>query len=86
MDQHITPDVNGDSLLPLSHLSPHTLLGGATSERETVGQLLATQVASTIVMGDLDERRTVVLGLGLRKAEISREAFYDIVDLVRQCL
>ena len=70
----------------MSHLSPHTLLGGATSERETVGQLLATQIASTIVTRNLDERRTVVLGLGLREAELRREAFFDLVDLVQQCL
>ena len=65
---------------------PHTLLGGSTSERETLGQLYATQIASSILTRNPDERRTFLLGLGLRKMEPSREIFFDIIDLVQQCL
>ena len=70
----------------MTHLTPKTLLGGSTSERETIGQLYATQIASTIATKNPQENRTLVLGLGLSKFEASRESFYDILDLVKQCL
>ena len=85
-DQHLPSNANGNSLLPMTHLSPHTLLGGSTSERETVGQLYATQIASAIVTRNPEEKRTVLLGIGLSKMETSREVFYDMIDLVQQCL
>ena len=70
----------------MAHLSPKTLLGGSTSERETVGQLYATQIASAIIARNPDEKRTVLFGLGLSNAEAKREAFYDTVDLVMKCV
>ena len=85
-DQHLPSDADGDGLLPLSQLTPHTLLGGSTPERETMGQLYATQVASSILSRNPAERRTVLLGLGFRKAEATREMFFDTIDLVQQCL
>ena len=72
--------------MPLAHLSPKTLLGGSTTERETLGQLYASKIASAIVARNPEESRTVLLGLGLSNMEASREAFYDIVDLVTRCL
>ncbi|KAL9602826.1 MAG: hypothetical protein Q9219_001521 [cf. Caloplaca sp. 3 TL-2023] len=76
-----------DSLLPMSHLNPHTLLGASNSERETVGQLYAAQIASIVSAKDPHEKRTVLVGLGLNKFETtSREIFYDMIDLVRKCL
>lgn len=85
-DQYM-PSGNGeDALLPMAHLTPKTLLGGSTSERETVGQLYATQMASAIVTRNPDEKRTVLIGLGLSKFEARRDVFYDTVDLVMKCL
>ena len=75
-----------DALLPMAHLSPKTLLGGSTPERETMGQLYATQIATAIITRNPEEKRTVLLGLGLSKSEARREVFYDIVDLVVKCL
>ena len=75
-----------NELLPMSHLTPRTLLGGSTSTRETVGQLYATQIASVIATKDPQEKRTIVLGLGLGQVEASRTMFYDTIELVLKCL
>ena len=75
-----------DGLLPMPHLNPKTLLGGSTSERETIGQLYAAQIASAIATKDPQENRTVLLGLGLSKVEASQTVFYDTTDLVLKTL
>ncbi|KAL8682861.1 MAG: hypothetical protein Q9186_001107 [Xanthomendoza sp. 1 TL-2023] len=85
-DQYIPSATGEDSLLPMTHLTPKTLLGGANQERETIGQLYAAQIASLIASKDPQEKRTVVIGLGLSKVEASREDFYNTIDLVRKCL
>ncbi|KAL6719651.1 hypothetical protein ACLMJK_001572 [Lecanora helva] len=85
-EQYIPSESNDDSLLPLPYLSPKTLLGGSTSERETVGHLYASQIASAIVARHPEETRTVLVGLGLTNLQNSREVFYDIIDLVLRCL
>ena len=85
-DQYMPSGNDEDTLLPMAHLSPKTLLGGSTSERETVGHLYATQIASAIVARNPEEKRTVLVGLGLSKFEARREVFYDTVDLLMRCL
>lgn len=85
-DQYMPSGDDENALLPMAHLSQKTLLGGSTSERETVGQLFATQIASAISTRNPDEKRTVLVGLGLSKFEARREMFYDTVDLVMKCL
>lgn len=70
----------------MTHLTPKTLLGGSNTERETLGQLYATQIATIIATKNPQENRTVIVGLGLSKSEASREAFYDTIDLVKKCL
>ncbi|KAF8464402.1 hypothetical protein BDZ91DRAFT_255172 [Kalaharituber pfeilii] len=82
------------AMLPLSHLTPTTLLGGGCSEREAVGQLYAAQLASAIRMRDVDETRTVVLGLGLEKGSwgesgmggIERNVFFEVMELLGKVL
>ncbi|OMP83823.1 hypothetical protein BK809_0005204 [Diplodia seriata] len=73
-------------LLPMSHLTATTVLGGTVPERDTAGQLVAAQVASTIATKDPDEKRLVVVGMGFERKEMSREAFVDLVGLVMGCL
>ncbi|KAF4931268.1 hypothetical protein CGCVW01_v000496 [Colletotrichum viniferum] len=73
-------------LLPSVHLTPKTLLGGGGDERETLGQLYAAQIASLISTRDPEDRRTLVLGLGLNKVDTEREAFFDTVELVQKVL
>ncbi|KAL8895555.1 MAG: hypothetical protein Q9207_008123 [Kuettlingeria erythrocarpa] len=85
-DQYLPSATTEDTLLPMTHLTPKTLLGGSNQERETIGQLYAAQIASIIAAKNPHEKRTVVIGLGLSKFEASREVFYDTVDLVRKCV
>lgn len=73
-------------LLPSTHLTPRTLLGGGGEERETVGQLYAAQIASRISLRSPDDRRILVVGLGLRDIEAEREAFFDLLELVQTIL
>lgn len=73
-------------LLPSTHLTPKTLLGGGGEERETLGQLYAAQIASHLSLRAPDDRRTLVLGLGLAKLGKEREAFFDLLELVQKVL
>lgn len=76
-------------LLPATHLTPVTLLGGGGEKRETLGQLYAAQIASQMSLRNPDDRRTLVLGLGLGKTlgtELEREAFYDLLELAQKVL
>lgn len=75
------------SLLPSIHLEPKTLLGGGGDDRETVGQLYAAQIASHLALRNPDDRRTLMLGLGLRKSDsASREGFFDLIELALKAL
>lgn len=76
------PDAPPSDLLPRADLTATTILGGAHAERNTVGQLFATQIASAIATKNPDEKRLVVVGLGLEKATVGREAFMDLLGLV----
>ncbi|KAL2760871.1 hypothetical protein ACRALDRAFT_1078584 [Sodiomyces alcalophilus JCM 7366] len=73
-------------MLPSTHLTPRTLLGGGGDDRETLGQLYAAQVGSLITLRNPDDRRTLVLGLGLLKVDTAREAFFDTLELVQKVL
>ena len=76
-------------MLPVSHLTPTTLLGGGGTKRETQGQLYAVQIASAIRMRDADETRTVVVALGLQASErdeLDRDSFFGILGLVGQVI
>lgn len=79
-------DEDGYSLLPLTHLTPTTLLGGTVPEREATGQLIAVQLASIITTRSKEEGRMVVCGLGLMSAVLDQQGFLEMVDLVGKCL
>ncbi|KAL2144289.1 hypothetical protein VTI28DRAFT_9277 [Corynascus sepedonium] len=76
----------GLSALPSTHLTPRTLVGVGGEGRETLGHLYASQIASHLALRDPNEKRTLLLGLGLDKSEGGAEAFYDLLDLVLQVL
>lgn len=60
------PEESDDTaLLPASHLTATTILGGTHSALTTLGETLATQIASTILSGSPGEGRLLVVGLGL---------------------
>ncbi|KAH7032912.1 uncharacterized protein B0I36DRAFT_361659 [Microdochium trichocladiopsis] len=74
------------SLLPLTHLTPKTLLGGGGEDRESLGQLYAVQIASHIVRRDSTEKRMLVVGLGIPQLKPEREAFFDVIELVQKVM
>ncbi|KAL9130107.1 MAG: hypothetical protein Q9217_001623 [Psora testacea] len=80
-DQHLASNIYDDALLPMAHLTPKTLLGGSNTDRATVGQLYATQIATAILTRNPDEKRALLVGIGLSKFEAKRDVFYDTIDL-----
>lgn len=75
-----------DSLLPTARFQARTLLGAGTSDREMVGQLYACQLANMITTKNPEEQRTLLLGLGLTKADTDRDVFLEIMNLALQVL
>jgi proteasome assembly chaperone 3 len=87
-----TPMSSGNpenELLPMSHLTATTVLGGTKPGDEVVGQTLATTIASAILMKRPSEERLLVLGLGLENASTGltgRTQFDEAVGLVLEVL
>lgn len=79
------PTDNSD-MLPLGHLTPKTLLGAGGEQRETIGHLYASQIASAIATRNPEETRTVMVGFGLEKVDMAREAFFDLIELVQKVI
>jgi proteasome assembly chaperone 3 len=73
-------------MLPLGHLTPKTLLGAGGEQRETIGHLYASQIASAIAKRDPEETRTVLVGLGLQKLDVEREGFFDLLELIQKVI
>ena len=73
-------------MLPLGHLTPKTLLGGGGEQRETIGHLYASQIASAIATRNPEETRTVMVGFGLEKVDMERETFFDLIELVQKVI
>jgi len=73
-------------MLPLGHLTPKTLLGAGGEQRETIGHLYASQIASTIATRNPEETRTVLVGLGLQKVDMERETFFDLLELIQKVM
>ena len=80
------PSSSEDDMLPTPHLTATSLLGNSTQERETIGKLYAAQIASMLATKSPDETRTIIFGFGLEQAEVSREQFFDLLNLVAKCL
>ncbi|RDW89143.1 hypothetical protein BP6252_01175 [Coleophoma cylindrospora] len=79
------PGIDSD-MLPLGHLTPKTLMGAGGEQRETIGHLYASQIASIIATRDPEETRTVLVGLGLQKLESNRDAFFDLLELIQKVI
>ncbi|KAL1980875.1 hypothetical protein VTN96DRAFT_3371 [Rasamsonia emersonii] len=83
---HTLPDGEEDSLLPLPNLTATTLLGGHAPGHETINQLYARQIGSAIATKTPNEKRVLVVGLGLDRPQADRDTFFAILDLVLQCI
>lgn len=70
----------------MASLTATSLLGGRLPGHETIGQLYARQVASIIVTKNPNEKRLLVVGIGLETAEADRDVFFGITDLALQCI
>ncbi|KAF8865730.1 hypothetical protein BDZ45DRAFT_579645 [Acephala macrosclerotiorum] len=79
------PSDNTD-MLPLGHLTPKTLLGAGGEQRETIGHLYASQIASAIATRNPEDTRVVLVGMGLQKVDMEREAFFDLLELVHKVI
>ncbi|EME85539.1 uncharacterized protein MYCFIDRAFT_40917 [Pseudocercospora fijiensis CIRAD86] len=78
-----------NSLLPMSHLTATTILGGTKPEDEVVGQTLATTIGSALLMRNPAEERLLVIGMGIEKAAenlTGRAQFDEAVGLVLEVL
>ena len=75
-----------NDMLPLGHLTPKTLMGAGSEQREMVGHLYASQIASTIATRNPEEKRTVLVGFGLHKVDLERETFFDLLELVQKVI
>ena len=84
------PDSDGgrpdSTLLPSSHLTATTVLGGTKPEFEILGQTLATTIASAVLIRAPEEKRMLVLGVGLERADTGREGFEDLIGLCLEVL
>jgi proteasome assembly chaperone 3 len=72
--------------LPATHLTATTLLGGGNEARENIGRLYAAQIASLLNARDPEDRRILLVGLGLGSVDGGREAFFDVLELVQKVL
>jgi len=61
-------------------------LGGTKPEFEILGQTLATTIASAVLIRAPEEKRMLVLGVGLERADTGREGFEDLIGLCLEVL
>lgn len=77
-------DDEDSQLLPMPHLNATTICGNSNTERETLGQLFATQVASAIAVRRPEEKRLLVVGMGFAKANVDPQNFLAALELALQ--
>ncbi|KAM5443298.1 hypothetical protein MferCBS31731_001619 [Microsporum ferrugineum] len=75
-----------DALLPRPEFNATPLLGGRSGDWEVIGQLYACQIATAIAAKSAEEKRLLVVGLGLETPDVDSDIYLGIVDLVLQCL
>lgn len=78
---HTEYDDDGEDIsnLPLTHLTPMSLVGG--SNADTLGQIIAVQVASQVVKDSPTEVRTVFVSIG----RVNQEDYDDVLEGVKLC-
>jgi proteasome assembly chaperone 3 len=84
LDSHHHAEEGG--ILPRSDLTATTVLGGTIASVDILSRLLATQIATAILMKNRSESRMLVLGVGLKELTAERHSFYAFIDLALQCL
>jgi proteasome assembly chaperone 3 len=85
----ISNSTSENELLPMSHLTATTVLGGTKRDDEIIGQTLATTIASALLVKRPHEERLLVIGAGwLNAAETltGRAQFEEVLGLVLEVL
>ncbi|KAF1827486.1 uncharacterized protein K489DRAFT_427834 [Dissoconium aciculare CBS 342.82] len=78
-----------NSLLPMTHLTATTVLGGTRQGDEVLGQTLATTIASAILTKRPSEARLLIVGLGLENGAESmagRAEFEELIGIILDVL
>jgi proteasome assembly chaperone 3 len=78
-----------NSLLPMTHLTATTVLGGTRRDDEVLGQTLATTIASAVLTKRPSEERLLIVGLGLEKGAetmAGRAEFEELIGIVLDVL
>ena len=83
---HAFSNGSDDDLLPITALTATTILGGHAPGQDTIDELYARQIASAIAVKSPDEKRLLVVGMGLDTLDADRDVFFAVIDLVLQCL
>lgn len=85
-----TVDDDGIDETP-SHLNPKFLLGSANDVRGEIAQLYAVQIATLVVRQSPHERRTLIVGMGLKgeiasdyEGEEARKLIYEVLEMVSE--
>ena len=75
-----------------SHLNARFLLGSANDARGEIAQLYAIQIASLLVKQSPQERRTLIVGVGLNgklaqdyESDEARALIHEVLDMVASC-
>jgi len=79
-------DDQDSQLLPMAHLTATTVLGGRARDADTIGELYATQIASAVAARNPEEKRLLVLGIGMAKVETDGQSFMEVLELVLRCV
>ena len=74
------------------HLNPRFLLGSANDPRGEIAELYAVQIASLVGKQSPNERRTLLIGVGLTgkqaidyESDEARALIYKVLDMVGEC-
>jgi hypothetical protein len=80
----------GQEMTPL-HLNPRFLLGSANDLRGEIAQLYAMQVAGLVVKENPQERRTLLVGVGLKgkfasdyESNEARQLINEVLEMVKE--
>ena len=75
-----------------SHLNPRFLLGSAGDPRGEIAQLYAVQIASLVVKQSPQERRTLLVGVGLKgrlasdyESDDARKLINEVLEMIGKC-